>query len=91
MDDGLRPRAEPRVEPVGVEVAEEERPLEEDERRRPDRGRPAEPRQEPLGDDRLDPEEEESPQADRRRGDGEITPEPPAAGRERLVTAPGAR
>ena len=74
VDGGLAPRAEPPVEPVGVEVAREERPLEEDEAGRPHRGRSAEPRQEPLRDDRLDAEEEERAQTDRRRRDGDVGP-----------------
>jgi hypothetical protein len=74
VNAGLRSRAEPLVQPVGVQVAGEQRALEEDEARDPDRGRSAEPRQQPLGGDRLDPEEEERPQNDRRRRDGAVNP-----------------
>ena len=74
---------EPAVERVGVEVAGEERGLEEDEARDPHRRRPAEPRQEPLGDDRLDPEEEERARArspTRRRARPRAPPREPSRG-----------
>ena len=62
------PRARPaRVASVGVGVAGEQHALEEHEARRPDRGRAAEPRQDLLGDDRLDQEQQERRKEDRRR------------------------
>ena len=62
------PRAAPaRVVEVGVGVAGEQHALEEHEAGGPDRGRAAEPRQDLLGDDRLDQEQQERRKEDRRR------------------------
>ena len=63
---GLAPRREPRANEVRVGVAGEQRDLEEDQARGPHRRGAAEPRQDLLGDDGLDKEQQERRQQDRR-------------------------
>ena len=58
VDDRLASGAQPTDARVGVGVAEEEQHLEEEHAGGPNRGRPAEPRQDHLGDHRLHQEEE---------------------------------
>src|SRR6185295_3289391 len=62
----LPARAQARGE-IGVGVSREQHALEKHEARGPDPGRAAEPRQDLLGDDRLDQEQQERRKEDRRR------------------------
>ena len=52
---------------IGVGIAREQRALEEHQAGRPHRGRAPEPRQDLLGDDRLDQEQQERTREDRQR------------------------
>ena len=61
----LRPWRQPAHRKVGVAVAQQQRGLEKDEARRPHRRGSAEPRQDLLGDDRLEQEEQERAREDR--------------------------
>src|SRR2546427_10888780 len=66
MEQRLAPRAEAMRE-VGVRVTGEQHALEEHQAGGPDRRRAAEPRQDLLGDDRLNQEQQEGGEEDRRR------------------------
>src|SRR2546430_12775666 len=66
MEQCLAPRAEAMGE-VGVRVTGEQHALEEHQAGGPDRRRAAEPRQDLLGDDRLNQEQQEGGEEDRRR------------------------
>ena len=61
----LRAGCQPAHDDVRVQVAQEQRGLEEHEARRPHRGGPAEPRQDLLRDDGLDQEQQERATEDR--------------------------
>src|SRR3989441_2909145 len=65
MEQCLAPRAEAMGE-VGVRVTGEQHALEEHQAGRPHRRRAAEPRQDLLGDDRLNQEQQEGGKEDRR-------------------------
>ncbi|TLD45373.1 MAG: hypothetical protein FAZ92_02369 [Accumulibacter sp.] len=65
VHDVLPARRKPLVQQVHVEVAEQQRRLKEDHAGGPHRRRTAEPRQDHLGDDRLDLEEEKGRKEDR--------------------------
>jgi hypothetical protein len=65
VHDRLTARRELADHDVGVEVAGQQRELEEHHAGGPDRGRAAEPRQDLAGDDRLDQEQQERGQRDR--------------------------
>src|SRR3989441_3372323 len=66
MEQCLAPRAEAMGE-VGVRVTGEQHALEEHQAGRPNRRRAAKPRQDLLGDDRLNQEQQEGGEEDRRR------------------------
>src|SRR5216117_2846811 len=66
MEQCLAPRAEAMGE-VGVRVTGEQHALEEHQAGRPHRRRAAKPRQDLLGDDRLNQEQQEGGEEDRRR------------------------
>jgi hypothetical protein len=65
VDDGLPSRGQLAIEKVRVEVAEEQHDLEEQHARAPDGRSAAEPRQDHLGNDGLDLEQEERGKEDR--------------------------
>jgi hypothetical protein len=64
MDDGLELQRHARAEEMGVDVAEQQHGLEEDESRVPHRRRAAQERQRHLGEHRLDLEQQPRAQED---------------------------
>ena len=67
VNEGVAPRGQPRRREVRVEVPGQERELEERDRRGPDRGAAAQDGQEPLGDERLEHEQQRRRHEQRRR------------------------
>src|SRR5262252_11053844 len=65
MKADLRSRGKSMHDHVGVEVAEQQRRLKENEARGPYRRRATEPRQDLLGNDRLDQKKQERAEEDR--------------------------
>jgi hypothetical protein len=78
----LQARRRKAAQKVGIEIAQQQHRLEEDQRRVPDIGRAAEQRQRHLREQRLDQEQEPGAEEDgrRKKGDG-LEPACPGRGK----------